>query len=72
MKPLPVNLTTEDRRILDGIASETGATKSDVIRWAIRYYGIAGPWTDAPLFERTKALGDAENLVVGPLRMEAQ
>lgn len=71
-KPIPLNLSEEDRSILDQVAETTSATKSDVLRWALRYYAIAGPWTEAPLFERTKALGKVNGLVVGPLRMEAQ
>ncbi len=69
-KPILLNLTPEDRSILDRLAKEVGASKSDVLRWSLRFYALKGPWTDAPLIDRPKVTAKAGDLVVGPLRME--
>lgn len=54
-KLMSFRISQPDRTILETIAAVTGFDRTQVIRMAIRYYGIYGPWT-AEEAERLHAL----------------
>ena len=66
MRPLYVELSEDDWRLLCGIASAAGVSKVKVIRWAIRLFGICGGWTD-DYHIRAETVGAAP-LETGPER----
>lgn len=65
LQQVVVQLCPEDASIVHAIAEACGVSRTEVMRWAIRYYGIHGPWTDSTE-DRLDALGGARRLVTGP------
>lgn len=58
-------LSVTDRKLLRTVARRLRCNESEVIRWALRWYGLAGPWRspDEPAFPiALSAAGDG----VGP------
>ena len=71
MTKLLLRLGPEDRRLLRGLAAHLGAPESQVLRWALRYYFVRGPWA-ARNVSRETLLGDDDasgapaSLDIGP------
>lgn len=55
-----------DLAALERVCEATGSTMSDVIRWALRYYVAAGPWTSKSPTRRA-AVRLIGNPMVGPV-----
>ncbi len=45
MKPLYMELSESDCELLKSLARSTEQSKAQIVRWAVRYYAINGPWT---------------------------
>lgn len=61
-----VKLDGSDRKLLRRLSRRLGVSKSDAIRWAIRYYAIYGPcWPEGDTFpgETLREYGRCE---IGP------
>jgi len=69
--PKIVELRPEDRVILRRIADYMDASEADVMRWALRWYALRGPWTD-DVEERQIACEGCGPLCVGPRREEVK
>lgn len=67
MRTVVSELSDDDFGLLAAIADSAGVPRVEVVRWAIRYYTIHGPWTEDSE-TRLDALGGARRLVVGPGR----
>jgi hypothetical protein len=70
LKLIAMKLNAEDRRILSEVSHELQKPMADVIRWAIRYYAVRGPW----LLESDRLpldiLARNDGLQVGPDRKD--
>ena len=67
---LPVTLETEDSKILEVIVATTGESRNAVLRWALRFYSLRGPWVRSKR-DRIEAIGSLEHGPVGPIFEEA-
>lgn len=70
-KALELVLGPEDARLLAALKLGTGASQSDILRWALRYYVVAGPWA-ANKRARKAVIGSTEPLCVGPKYQEVE
>ena len=64
-----LQLQRADMDALRAIARMVDRPRVEVIRWAIRYYALRGPWTDAQ-GERDEAIGGQARVVTGPTTLE--
>lgn len=60
-----LELDQQDRDILDQLAVATGTSRAEVLRWALRFYALTGPWC-ATRRERLEQVGHLPPLSVGP------
>lgn len=60
-------LNQQDMRLLKEIADLLEVPQRQVIRWALRYYFLHGPWTAHDRGSRLRQFGVAEALEVGRL-----
>lgn len=66
MMPIPVLLSDQDRWILDTLSQELGVPRAEVVRWAVRYYGLYGPWVTEADTLPGEILDRCKRLLVGP------
>lgn len=57
--------SAEDWDLLLAIAHTMGQTRSQIVRWALRYYAAEGPWAMSPS-DRSVVVGSEAALEVGP------
>lgn len=57
-------LQPRDRELLDSLAECAGQSRSQILRWSLRFYCLHGPWTSEAR-ERQAVVG-AGRLDVGP------
>lgn len=68
MRPLYMEMSNDDWQLLCAMARTAGVSRSQVIRWAIRLFGICGGWTDDYQI-RAETVGTAP-LETGPERRQ--
>lgn len=66
MKQNPVLLSEQDKWILDTVAMELGVPRAEVMRWALRYYALYGPWITPEDTLPGEILDRCKRLLVGP------
>jgi len=44
MKPLYLELSSEDFHLLETIARKSGQSKAQIMRWALRLFALKGSW----------------------------
>jgi len=62
----PLELLPEDHQILKELSEQLYATRTEILRWALRYYAVAGPWVDAGAGKVPCIRGRESVLVIGP------
>lgn len=67
-KKLLLTLDEKDVEILEKITSLNGASKSDILRWALRYYAKYGVWLFGQPLVRRRVREELGPLVLGPRR----
>lgn len=63
-----LTLDEKDGEILDKIHSLNGASKSDILRWALRHYAKYGIWLFGQPLVRRRVREELGPLVLGPRR----
>lgn len=58
-KQILLELNEEDTALLERLQQTTGQPKAKLLRWALRHYVSAGPWTDVAE-RRLFVVGNAE------------
>lgn len=53
---IQLELSEEDARLLEAVRAESGETRVGVLRWALRYYALYGPYTRSE-DDRAQAIG---------------
>lgn len=69
-RKLLVALGDDEDHLLIRIAAYTGVSQAKLVRWAIRFYGLQGPWTLQGRKRRAEAIGDLGPMEVGPMFQE--
>lgn len=67
---LPIALDLSDRQILELLAEKTRVSRREVVRWALRFYALKGPWSKTKR-DRVEAIGGLDIGSVGPSFEEA-
>lgn len=67
---LLVLLEEREDKMVKAMARYTGLTQAQLIRWAIRFYALQGPWMLRGKKERAAVIGPTEPMKVGPMMME--
>lgn len=63
---LILRLDPADAALLNQLARTISTSKTNVLRWALRYYALAGPWPHPGSQARKTVVGSAPRFVVGP------
>lgn len=63
-----LELVEQDRLILERLSSYLQAPRNEILRWALRWYLLDGPWPAHPTQDRSLLTDDIGPLVVGPMR----
>jgi len=66
-----LELSQPDDLLLKRIAEALDVPRVQVMRWALRFYAMAGPWPANPVRHRRNVIGYTDHLVCGPQRQEA-
>lgn len=69
-RQIMLELTEPDDQLLRRIADHLGIPRVQVLRWALRFYALSGPWPQPGPRTRITVIGRQEALTVGPKREE--
>ncbi|MHB8735447.1 MAG: hypothetical protein ACYC6M_09120 [Terriglobales bacterium] len=64
MRQVMVELEESDYALLRAVAEAAGVPRVQIVRWALRYYGLSGPWCDRNV-DRAEIVG-GDSLDCGP------
>lgn len=67
LKQIPLKLSEEDRWILDRLHYRLKGSKVQLIRWALRYYALHGPWHNGSDPLPGEILTALDRVEVGPV-----
>lgn len=65
-RPVVVELEPPDRKLLVDLARHLQVPRVQIMRWALRYYVLRGPWAAPGDDFHSKLMHEAMGLVVGP------
>lgn len=63
-----IYLTRGDTKLLADLAARMGCGKSELMRWALRWYAVAGPEGAVPADVQERCRRGMEGLEIGPAR----
>ena len=59
-EPVQIYVTSEERRLLDRLAAETGLPRAEVLRRGLRSFAREQPLRDSPMLRLVRELTDAD------------
>ncbi|MGH3526746.1 MAG: hypothetical protein ACRDQ6_05475 [Pseudonocardiaceae bacterium] len=60
-----IELNDGDQALLEGLAQHCRVPRVEVLRWAVRFYALRGPWT-RDVEDRVELIGTNGLCVIGP------